>query len=270
MTNLIYQFWDGFVKDSVHAGVNAMREYADRIDARYIFEDNPRWIGDRRYGFYSAHYGALKPVMTKRFDKYDNILFADTDVFPVDNLYDNIFDDFHGDIGICTEPFQPKQRQITLGRITSKTDEKWAKILKEKFGIVLPRDDDGLIKVYNTGVVLYSQNGRKIAKENWLPIDRYVKAIKSSGLDSFYICDQPYIHAMMFYSNMNVQEMDNGWNSYIHGTKDIHQPKRRIVDHRDENTKFVHCQFPGADNMTAEQLWKIVNLKRKDWGYDLS
>ena len=68
---------------------------------------------------------------------------------------------------------------------------------------------------------------------------------------------------------MNYQIMDNKWNSYIHGTRDKYNPKRRIMDHRTSDTQFVHCQFPGADNMTADQLWKMVNLPRKEWGYEI-
>jgi hypothetical protein len=267
MKNLIYQYWDGKIRPSVHAGTIQMKLYAGMIGAHHLFEDNPNWISDRRFGKYSAHFGALKPVFEPTFNGWDNIMFADTDVFPVDGLSESIFDDFNGEIGICTEPFQPKQRQITLGRITSITDERWALVLKKELGIELPRTGEGLLKVYNSGVVLYSKKGRLKAQKEWLSIDEYVRIIQKAGLDGFYRSDQPYIHAMMFYSNMDVQEMNNGWNSYIHGTKDKFQPQRRIVDHRDANTKFVHCQFPGADDMTANQLWTVVNRPREEWGF---
>lgn len=267
--NFIYQYWDGPVRASVRAGVDAMSRYACDVGAVYRFEDNPRWISDRRFGNYSAHYGALKPVFESEFDEYEKILFADTDVFPIEGLKESIFDHFTGDIGICTEPFQPKQRQITLGRITSQSDEKWAQLMRKKFGIEVPRTEEGLVKVYNTGVVLYNQKARRVAKRYWVSFDEYVNIVRKAGLDSFYTCDQPYIHAMMFYGDIKVQEMDNNWNSYVHGTKDKYQPKRRIVDHRTPDTKFVHCQFPGADDMNAEQLWRVVNLPREQWNYDL-
>ena len=107
------------------------------------------------------------------------------------------------------------------------------------------------------------------AREKWVAFDDYVKLINKSGLNSFYTCDQPYLHAMIFATNMNMLEMHNGWNSYVHGTKDKINPKRRIIDHRDENTRFVHCQFPGADNMTEEQLLSVVNLPREEWNYEI-
>lgn len=271
MKNLIYQYWDGHVRESVHAGVRAMKAYADRVGADYLFEDNPQYIKSKglNFGSYSPHYGAFKPVFEPQFRKYDNILFCDTDVFPVNNLSQNIFEGFKAHIGICTEPFQPKQRTITLGRITSESDKKWANLIKDKYNTDVPKTEEDLVKVYNTGVVLYSAEGMTHARENWVPFKSYVDLIKRSDLDSFYTCDQPYLHAMMFVSKMKILEMDNGWNSYVHGTRDKLQPKRRIIDWRNETTKFVHCQFPGADDMTEEQLLRVVNLPREQWDYDI-
>ena len=271
MKNIIYQFWDGNVRPSVKAGVENMKKYAEYIGADYVFEDNPQWIKSLglNFGNYSAHYGAFKPLWNKKYRDYDNILFCDTDIFTKDNIDENIFEQFNADIGICEEPFQPKQRTITLGRITSEQDNKWANMVKRHYNIEVPRTIDNLVKIYNTGVVLYSQAGAEHARTKWDKFQNYVNLVQKTGLDSFYTCDQPYLHTMMFATNMNIQFMDLKWNSYIHGTKDKIQPKRRIVDHRTSDTCFVHCQFPGADNMDAEQLWKMVNLPRHQWEYDL-
>jgi len=271
MKNLIYQYWDGTIKESVRAGVSNMKTYAERIGAEYIFEDNPKWILSKgmNFGYYSAHYGAFKFIFEKEYEEYDNILFCDTDVFAVDNLDVNIFKDFKHDIGICEEPFQPKQRLITTGQITSKSDDKWARVVEEVYGGKMPRTEDNLIKVYNTGVVLYSKKGIEKARKYFNDFQAYVNLIQKNKLHSFYTCDQPYLHAMLFSKPFDVCIMNNEWNSYIHGTKDIYQPKRRIVDHRTKDTKFVHCQFPGADDMTEEQLLKVVNLPREQWGYDI-
>ena len=271
MRNLIYQFWDGRVRPSVHAGVANMKKYAEYVGADYVFEDNPKWIKSlgMDFGNYSAHYGAFKPLWNKKYRDYDNILFCDTDIFVRDNCDENIFEQFGKDIGICEEPFQPKQRTITLGRITSELDERWASLMKKEYDADVPRTNEGLVKIYNSGVVLYSQKGAQHAREKWERFSDYVKIIRQAGLDSFYTCDQPYLHAMIFATDMNVQFMDLKWNSYVHGTRDKFQVARRIVDHRTHDTCFVHCQFPGADNMNAEQLWRITNLPRKEWEYDI-
>lgn len=272
MKTVIYQYWDGNVRPSVYAGVKNMKAYAERIGADYKFENNPNWLRSVKkmdFGSYSPHYGAFKPLFDSDWDKYDKILFADTDVFAVDRLQENIFDDFHSEIGICEEPFQPKQRTITLGRITSKSDGKWANLVEKAYGVPMPKTEEGLVKVFNTGVVLYSAEGRKKAQKDFEDFNEYVNLIRRAKLDSFYTCDQPYLHAMMFAKKFDVQIMNEGWNSYVHGTKDVHHPKRRIVDWRNNSTKFVHCQFPGADNMNEEQLLRIVNLPRDQWNYDI-
>lgn len=272
MKNLIYQYWDGPIRESVKAGVRAMTEYAARIGAAYIFEDNPQYVRKqlrKNFGSYSPHYGAFKPVFEKEFQDYDNLLFCDTDVFPVEGLNKNVFEEFVGEVGICTEPFQPKQRLITKGRITTQQDELWAKTVERAFRFKVPRTEEGLVKVYNSGMVLYSREGKEKAKE-WVSFGKYVNLIKgTNGLDSFYTCDQPYLHAMIFANNMDVQEMNNKWNSYIHGTRDKNHPKRYIVDHRTADSCFVHCQFPGADDMNENQLLKVVNLPREKWDFDI-
>lgn len=270
--NLIYQYWDGVVKESCKAGVDAMCEYADRIGVEYIFESNPRFLKNFfGYDFaqYSPHYGAFKPVFDASFDKYDNILFCDTDVFPLDGLEENIFDSFTGEIGICTEPFQPKQRTITTGRITSKQDERWAKMVKDIWNTEVPRTEDGLVEVFNTGVVLYSKEARLKARNEFTDPKNYVSCVRSRGLDSFYTCDQPYLHAQMFVHKFDVQRMHNGWNSYLHHTRDINHDGMYLCDWRDDDTKFVHVQFAGADDLDAQQHWEAVNLPTDEWSFSV-
>ena len=270
--NLIYQYWDGEVRESCKAGVKAMCEYADEIGVEYIFEDNPQFLKTHfgyNFGSYSPHYGAFKPIFDESFDKYDKILFCDTDVFPVDGLTRNIFDEFTGEIGICDEPFQPQQRTITKGQITSARDNQWAELVKDEFGAEVPRTPDGLVRVFNTGMVLYSKEARIKARKEFCDPQKYVNLIRRSGLSAFYVCDQPYLHAMMYACDFDVQEMDNGWNSYIHYTRDINHEDRYLCDWRDEDTKFVHVQFAGADNLNADAHWRIVNLPRDQWGLDI-
>ena len=273
MKNLIYQYWDGNVKESVRAGSEAMREYSVRIGADYVFEDNPRYIKDRRFGNYSPHYGAFKPVFEKPFRDYDNVLFADTDVFPKKSLVENIFEvpdpGYH--IAIAQEPDEPARREITLGRITSASDNKWATMVKDRYGASVPRDEKGRVKVYNTGVVLYSNKGMENVRGFFDSFDYYVNDVKAHGLDSFYTCDQPYLHCQMFAFELKIHELSPDWNSIITGArlKGIKGGNRHIIDGRTDNSKFVHCQFPGADDMDNRQLEKIVNLPREEWGYDI-
>ena len=108
--NLIYQYWDGNLTPGCQAGVDRMRQYASDIGAEYLFEHNPRFVTN--LGRFSPHYGSFKPIYDETFHKYDHVLFTDTDVFAVGGLKESVFENFNADIGICTEPFQPKQKPI--------------------------------------------------------------------------------------------------------------------------------------------------------------
>ena len=263
--NLIYQYWDGPMTSGVEAGVKAMNAYADRIGVEYLFELNPKFVTN--LGKYSPHYGQFKIAFDPKFDHYDHILFADTDVFPIDNLEDSIFDRLHdADVGICTEPMQPEIRETNTGQINKANDERWADIVKKLYNANVPRDIKGRVKVYNSGVVLYNRNALNTIKTKFVKFDHYVNTIRSASLPPFYTCDQPYLHAMLFASGLNVQELNNGWNSIVHfiGPKDS-SGNRAVNDQRDYDTKFVHIQLSNADYFDSDKLWRITNLPEKDW-----
>ena len=118
--NLIYQYWDGEILESCKAGVDASRQYAREIGVEHRFDDNPnfvkRWYG-QSFGVYTPHFGILKLIYDTSFDDYDDILFLDADVFPVENLDVNIFDHFQADIGIVSEGF--------VGDLTEREHSNW-------------------------------------------------------------------------------------------------------------------------------------------------
>ena len=263
MRNLIYQYWDGNSFPGVVAGTQAMKKYADRIGVEYLFEHNPRFVTN--LGNYSPHYGSFKPIYTDSFHEYDNVLFADTDVFPVDGLEENIFENFIAEMGICTEPFQPKYRSEISGSICSAADEKWAAKIKKRWNVNMPRTPEGLLKVYNSGVVLYSNKGLQAAKERFVPFLDYVNLVKSGGLSTFYTADQNYVHAMLMVAEMDYVELNNGWNSYVHYLGDRSMKVRPVNDMRTEDTKFVHIQVSNADHFNAETLWRVANLPVSEW-----
>jgi len=264
--NLIYQYWDGPMTSGVEAGIHAMKVYADRIGAEYLFEHNPKFVTN--LGKYSPHYGQFKVAFDPKFAQYNKILFCDTDVFPVEHLEEDIFTHLPDvmDIGICTEPDQPKIRTTNTGQINQRHDEIWADIVKKNYGGNVARTLEGLIKVYNSGVVLYTQNGLEKIRNTFEKFDSYVNLMRGASLPPFYTCDQPYLHAMIFAKKLNYIELDNGWNRIVHfiGPKDI-VGNRAVYDKRDSNTKFVHIQLSEADTFDAEKLWRITNMEQKDW-----
>lgn len=246
------------------AGSENMKAYADRIGAEYLFEHNPRFVTN--LGGYSPHYGSFKPIYDESFHKYDNVLFADTDVFAVDGLTESIFEGFDSDMGICTEPFQPDQRARIPGPISGTNDEKWAAVIKSRWGVEMPRTPDGLLKVYNSGVVMYSNKGLLAARERFVPFLEYVNLIRSKGISNFYTADQNYIHAMLTVADMDYVELDAGWNSFVHAYHlDASKKATAINDSRTETTKFVHIQLRGADHWDAATQARITNLPQSEW-----
>lgn len=269
MKNLIYQFWN---KDEITTGTRAssrnIKEYADRIGAEYLFEHKPNFVTN--LGGYSPHYGRFKPIYDKKFEKYDNILVLDIDIFAVDGLKENIFEqiDTNTDIGICTEPWQPQWRKKDKGHISGENDERWARVVKNKWKVDMPRNEEGLLKVYNSGVILYSRQGLDKAKKNFVPFKEYVDLMRINGLSNFYGADQNYIHAMMHVvKGFKYKELHNGWNSYMHfiGRAKDEKTRRPINDTRTDETKFCHIQLSCADYYKEDLLWKIVNRPKEEW-----
>jgi lipopolysaccharide biosynthesis glycosyltransferase len=268
MKHLIYQYYDGPVLPGTLASVNNIKKYADRIGAEYLFEENPNWIKgqNRNLGRYTPHYGQFKIIYEDFFDNYDSVLFLDSDIFAVENLEENIFNNDVGHIGICTEGLQPELRKkIKKGPISHISDEKFNQVIKHVYNRELPRTETGLLKVYNSGVVLYTKEGRHYCKRNFVNFEKFARLIKSAGLDGFYASDQGYIHAMLEAINISWKELHPGWNSYVHYKPETSGPNRPVIDTRTTDTKFVHVQLRAADHFDGDKLWRITNLDSSKW-----
>ena len=265
MKNLIYQYWLGNRPIGVNAGIDNMKSYAEQVGADYIFQTNPRWAAD--YCDIPEYYNAFEPIYNQKvFDQYDKILFVDTDVFAVDGLQENIFDQEIADIGICREKHKEITRGKGEGNINAKTDKLWNAYLVKKYGKSMPLNDNGDMKVFNTGVVMYTPEGREKARKNFKPFQEYINYIRATSLNRFYQIDQNYLHAMLTIADMNVTEMDDGWNTYIHYAGNAAEVPRPVYDGRDDrDAKFVHVQLRNADNKDAAWHHTIVNKPQSEW-----
>ncbi len=268
MKTIIYQYWDGVLTPGNAAGVEAMKRYAKDINADYLFELNPRFVTN--LGAYSPHYGAFKPVYDKRFEEYDYVLFADTDVIPVENLKENIFEQFFNDpefeVGICEEWNQPEMRVKFPGMIDNTNDERWYALIDKIWHVKLPRTDSGLPRVFNSGVVVYSKKGINKARERFVAFSEYVNIVRMAGLPDFYTCDQPYIFAMLEIGKFNWKVMDYKWNSSVHYAQGTSGDNRPVTDLRN-NPNFVHIQLRGADHFDADTTYRIANLPVSEWNF---
>lgn len=262
--NLIYQYWLGKPGEGVKHGVENMKAYAERIGAEYIFKHNPTWA--QRYTDVPQYYNAFEPIWNSSFDDYDKILFADTDIFAVDGLKESIFDQDIKDIGICREVHKEITRGRGEGMFNNKTDKLWNSYLKNKYKISLPLNENGDMKIFNSGVVVYTPEGRKKARDGFAPFQEYVNYIRNTSLPRFYQLDQNYLHAMMFVAKMDITEMYHGWNTYIHYQGNSSEVPRPVFDGReDREAKLCHVQLRNADNKNAEWHYTVVNRPQSEW-----
>jgi lipopolysaccharide biosynthesis glycosyltransferase len=281
MKNLIYQFWDTFQSNGkifpcVEASSKSMKKYAERIGAEYKFELNPPHLhSSLKEHNIPQYYGSVNPVFREEFHEYDNVLFTDADVFVVDDIEESIFDSFTGDIGICEEIFEPKRQIHETKRLLNKNlYDWWATANEQRFNMHYPRTDDGLLRAFNSGVVLYSNNGMKMAKEHFIPFKDYCDNIVKNNLKTFFAADQHYINTSMWniYPMLSVQIMDYKWNTEV-----VYYDKSptEVLYHKTEDTKFVHIQLRHRHlekcrwNFDEELLWKITNKPVNEWGLNL-
>lgn len=271
MKNVIYQYWDGNVRPSAQYGSDCMREYAERIGAEYVFDRNAQFGKKYGLGRVTPYYGCFKPVFDDKYLDYDNILFCDTDIFPVDGLEENVFESFTGELGMGQEPLQPQYRydKKLNKQCNSKTEEHWAKLVTEKYGCDLPRDDKNRLLVFNSGVVLYSNAGLRKCREQFKPFQEYVQCVDRDPIcgGKVYGTDQGYLHAMATSMDIDFVELDTEWNRCI--TWDPYDNgsgfARLAVDSKTKHTKFVHIQMRGADNQSNKWHWTVANRPKTEW-----
>ena len=140
MKNLIYQVWAGDMRPGCRYSEKLFRQYAERVGADYRLDISPNIASKYVKGKNGMYFEWLNPMLDDSFLEYDKVCVIDLDVFPVENLNTNIFDEPIKDFGICTEPFQGKYREsTTIGKnINKKSDERWGQAVKSKYGATLP------------------------------------------------------------------------------------------------------------------------------------
>ena len=263
MKNIIYQYWQGDMKPGVKESTRLIKEYADKIGAEYRFDHNITIAG--KVVNVPIYYEPANPLVDKSFDKYDNVALIDIDVFPVEDLSENIFDQLNGeDAGICTEPAQPFFRQVyNVAGITNANDTRWTNLLKEVWGIEYSYDKEGRPKVFNTGVVVISKTGLQKMKTTWASFQDYVNYMGVNGFPKFYRLFQDYFSAFIHKNNFTFKELPNSWNCYMH--KLGSSPNASVNDTRTEDAKLVHIMFRTADDWDPTALWQITNKPQSEW-----
>ena len=262
MNNLIYQYWIGEIEPCAKHGSAAMKAYADTIGAEYRFDHNPTFIANT-VSKWASHLSALRPVFDEFFHEYDNVLFVDCDVFPLEGLTTNIFDEPCDDIGICEEIGEPKLRANDPGF----DDERWCLEVIRKYGGKVRRTKEGHPCVYNSGVVRYTQAGMKKAFTTFNPLEAHQKHFSMFG-KPLYCRDQSYMNAHMISNAVDWTIMDTKWNTRLHYEPNTrNQIVRPVIYNKTPDTCFTHVQLSGSGNWSAEKLHEAVNNRPYKWSW---
>lgn len=267
MKNLIYQYWNGpKMEKCAEYGVECMKAYAKQIGAEYVFERDSTFFKDTTSE--PVAFNSFKPVFDDNFHGYDNVLTLDTDIFPVDNITENIFEEDLGEMNICEEVHMPalKTKQNDWQHSYSE-QERWSKEVEKYCNIDMPKNKDGLYKIYNGGLAIYSKEGMKRGKELLWEIEPFLKHFKSKFRNKLFWRDQAYVHAMFIASGLKSKELDVKWNTQIHWEPNTQRMSPRpVIDNRNDKTCFVHMQLTGSGSWDKQKLWEAVNLPVELWG----
>lgn len=249
--DLIYQCWNGpELPAAAQFSHECFQAYAELISADYSFDHNERYTGK-----HCRYFDMLRPVLDPTFDAYRTVCVADLDVYPVDGLAESIFDEPVRDLAMAEEPDARRFRDVPIvPHITTALDERWAALFPEA---TLPRNEQGL-RVFNSGVVLFSRDGRRHIRNSMWSIGVYQR--KTRHLPGFYQWDQMFLHSQTFVHGWDFTELPVEWNRQVHNLCDTDgKLLEEVYDKRTKDTKMVHVQMRGANNWSAERIREVVN-----------
>lgn len=260
---LIYQYWIGDIPAYAQASQDAFRDYAQRIGADYRFDHNPTFSRNK----YAAYFTALRPIFDEEFHTYERVLFVDMDVMPRADLSESIFDLPVHHLSMVEEIDQPTRREAmdptSGGRISAANDRKWAKLVRRIWRIDVPKDAEGRPRVYNSGVVLYSQAGLRILRKQLPKPVVYQFFVRLARLPRFYKLDQNYLGAFLKHRKLGFSPLPPEWNSQVISLHNA-DGQDALIDERTENTKFVHVQHSGRNQMDYQEM-RAVGENRYDF-----
>lgn len=256
-----------------------MKKYAERIGVDYLFKKNPTFAiaPDKWSKWVSQYYNCFEPCFNPElYENYDNILYVDCDVgvppFVTENVFEEMGSDF--DLCMCREREQEHARlkqsihglkelqgprsatPLRLREVHYYSDEKWIDLVENHYDIDVSRNEKGIKKLYNSGVIIYTQQGMKRAREEWLPIDEYLDVVEPMRPTDYYLTDQLYLIAMLDKIEMKVKDLGEDWNSRVCNYGPMY-------DCRTPTSKFIHVQSEmGCAKCQEEKLYDVLWNKR--------
>ena len=252
MKAAIYQYWCGNLPlGYARLSRNLFTEYARVNHIHYRFDENPSFFK----GKYSEYYHALRPIYDEWFHSFDLVLYVDMDVFPTRSASPALFESSIGHLAMAEERGEPMFRKIAAGPINERRDARWACLCRHVYGARLPTLATGEVRVFNSGVVLYSRDGMRACSQLFPNRRVYSTLIRLTGLPRFYRLDQNYLGLAGFMNGVSFTELQNAWNRRVKtapdGTYDY--------DVTEEKAQFVHLQTRDRKNLSETEILAVVN-----------
>jgi len=196
--NLIYQCFDKELPKWAQISSTKFRKYSEHVGAEYLCETKSVFAPMCPY------YEHLKLIYDPLFEKYDKILYCDLDVVP--EKQENIFDVPIEDVGMVAERQYPNMT-TTVG-FTSPDNQKMYQRGIAQFGLK-GIQENGKYIIYNSGVILWSREGRMKARRSFIEWYKWWKEITASKQMKL---DQPFINSQL--EKLNLTELPLKWNCF--------------------------------------------------------
>ena len=217
--------------------VSKQREYANKVGCDYHFIRDDQYHNYRSWflnnhpyvneycivNFYKIH------LLYRLAEKYDNVLYLDLDAIPITD--ENIFD-LNVDIA-CRVNHEEDPKNYIRTRKNQSDRSPYAKWHNCR-AMRLFDGDSGDNDVYNTGIVLASQQGLQKLNyfENFSSTLEFMHEIKEqSGLDYFGYDNETLFSYKMLKNNVTLTPLDEYW----------HHDMRGNISHIPSKTKIVHA-----------------------------
>jgi lipopolysaccharide biosynthesis glycosyltransferase len=218
MKNLIYQTFinsDNYIPKFARISTIAFTEYAEKHGAEYQFNNisklNPKSSIPEWYERYILIYD-------ESFDEYDNILYVDSDIFPI-NMDENIFDIDYG--GIAAYPLQD--------------EEVHGKKEKNNFCQYYECAFEGW---YNTGTLLMNREMRQRMREEFFPIDDIPEKEHSMRLLNY---DEAWFTINMKLNGFPITHLHRKWNSIHNINENDFPPDTNFAHYNGVRCKKLMC-----------------------------
>jgi len=232
MKNAIFQYFlnfNGVGKQGHHypkegmpewaeRSVNYFTHYAKKHGADYFF------FTDRFVNATSNFFEVTRLYKDPIFDQYDKVLYCDVDVMPK-NMEANIFD-----VDVINVAGWPEYRHPDINVSVNWSAGQVSGRFRD-FGVpvIRPKTHNGDLRMINSGVMLWSNQARLKARENFIDHEiwfNHKNALLDSRWTGFghssHCLDQPFLNAMWNKNNFDVKELGIEWNRFP--TKDENRP----------------------------------------------